>query len=78
MGEARRTLDRRRGGVRKEVCCVIRICASWLASDPVRARAAARRSGAREGSGGVRLVSFPWARVDSAVLRHNLILLGSK
>ena len=78
MGEARRTLDRRRGGVRKEVCCVIRICASWLASDPVRARAAARRSGAREGSEGVRLVSFLVGTRWSGVCRHNLILLGSK
>ena len=34
--------------------------------------------GAGEASGGVCLVSFLWARVDSAVLRHNLILLGSK
>ena len=39
-------------------------------------RLVAQRGG--EASGGVCLVSFLWARVDSAVLRHNLILLGSK
>ena len=76
MGEALRTLDRRRGG-RKDVCCVLRI-ASWLRVGPgSRAGGCSSPGGAGEASGGVCLVSFLWARVDSG-LRHNLILLGSK
>ena len=43
-----------------------------------RAGCGSSPGGAGEASGGVCPVSFLWARVDSAVLRHNLILLGSK
>ena len=61
MGEARRTLDRRRGG-RKEVCCVssVRLVG---ASGTARLRCA--RSRARSPSGGVE----EWAKGSARVRR---------